>query len=69
MFDINPFSITKRNLTGKSWMKIFLSITIFISQIGQSFRDSANDAWAIDISQKEERGKINGVKNTRFSLA
>ena len=29
MFDINPFSITKRDLTGKSWLKIFLSITIF----------------------------------------
>ena len=69
MFDINPFSITKRDLTGKSWMKIFLSITIFISQIEQSFPDSTNDAWAIDISQKEERGKINGVKNTRFSSA
>ena len=48
-------------------MKIFLSITILISQIEQSFRDSANDAWAIDISQKEGLGKINGVKKLRGS--
>jgi MFS family permease len=37
------------------------AIFLFVSQIGQSFHDSAADAWAIDISQIEERGKINGT--------
>ncbi len=37
------------------------TIILFISQIGQSFHDSAADAWAIDICQENERGKINGA--------
>ncbi len=37
------------------------TIFLFISQIGQSFHDSAADVWAIDVCKKDERGKINGA--------
>jgi len=40
---------------------ILFTIFLFISQIGQSFHDSAADVWAIDVCKKHERGKINGA--------
>ena len=36
------------------------TIILFISVCGLGFLDVSADAWAIEISQKEERGKING---------
>jgi MFS family permease len=44
------------------------TLFLFISQIGQSFHDSAADAWAIDISKTEERGKINGAMITGHTI-
>jgi len=44
------------------------AIVLFISQIGQSFHDSAADAWAIDISLKEEHGKINAAMSAGISI-
>lgn len=44
------------------------TIVLFLSQIGQSFLDSAADVWAIDIIQKEERGKINGTMAAGVSI-
>ena len=38
---------------------ILYIICIMIGYAGIGFLDSATDAWAIDISKKEERGKIN----------
>jgi len=34
---------------------------IFLTHIGTAFVDVSTDAWAIDISSKEDRGKINGI--------
>jgi len=34
---------------------------MFISHIGIAFLDVSSDAWAIEISQEKERGKINGA--------
>ena len=39
------------------------TITLFFSQIGQTLLDSAADAWGIDISTSEDRGKINAAMN------
>jgi len=36
-------------------------IILFLSQIGQTLLDSAADAWGIDVSTKENRGKLNGA--------
>jgi len=36
------------------------AILIFISHIGIGFIDVSTDAWAIDVSTDEDRGKING---------
>jgi len=47
---------------------ITFTIILFISQIGQSFHDSSADAWAIDISQIDERGKINSAMITGHSI-
>ena len=42
---------------------IFFTLFLFIGYIGIGFLDSATDAWAIDTTKKEERGKINGSMN------
>jgi len=39
------------------------TIILFFSQIGITLQDSAADAWAIDVSTKEDRGKINAAMN------
>jgi len=38
---------------------IFFTLFLFIGYTGIGFLDSATDAWAIDTTKKEERGKIN----------
>ena len=42
---------------------IFFTLFLFIGYIGIGFLDSATDAWAIDTTKKEDRGKINGSMN------
>jgi len=42
---------------------IFFTIFLLLGYAGIGFLDSATDAWAIDISKKEERGKINCSMN------
>ena len=42
---------------------VFFAIFLFIGYTGVGFLDSATDAWAIDISKKEDRGKINSSMN------
>ncbi len=42
---------------------IFFALFLLIGYTGIGFLDSATDAWAIDISKKEERGKINCSMN------
>ncbi|KYK20042.1 hypothetical protein AYK24_10360 [Thermoplasmatales archaeon SG8-52-4] len=42
---------------------IFFTIFLLLGYVGIGFLDSATDAWAIDISKKEERGKINSSMN------
>jgi len=42
---------------------IFFALFLFMGYTGIGFLDSATDAWAIDISKKEERGKINSSMN------
>jgi MFS family permease len=39
---------------------ILFTLFLFIGYAGIGFLDSATDAWAIDTTKKEERGKING---------
>jgi PAT family beta-lactamase induction signal transducer AmpG len=43
---------------------IFFTIFLIIGHIGIGFLDSSADAWAIDITKKEERGKINASMNS-----
>jgi len=38
----------------------FFTLSLFIGHIGIGFLDAGADAWAIDISTKNNRGKING---------
>ena len=40
---------------------ILFTILLFLSHIGIIFIDVSADAWAIEISKKNERGKINGA--------
>jgi len=42
---------------------IFFTIFLLLGYVGIGFLDSATDAWAIDISKKDERGKINCSMN------
>ena len=42
---------------------LFFALFLFIGYVGIGFLDSATDAWAIDISTKKDRGKINGSMN------
>jgi len=42
---------------------VFFTIFLLLGYVGIGFLDSATDAWAIDISRKEERGKINCSMN------
>jgi MFS family permease len=42
---------------------LFFTIFLLLGYVGIGFLDSATDAWAIDISKKEERGKINSSMN------
>jgi MFS family permease len=39
------------------------TVILFISQVGQTLLDSAADAWGIDVSTNEDRGKINAAMN------
>jgi len=42
---------------------IFFTIFLFLGYVGVGFLDSATDAWAIDTTNKKDRGKINGSMN------
>jgi MFS family permease len=42
---------------------IFFAVFLFLGYVGIGFLDSAVDAWAIDTSEKTERGKINSSMN------
>jgi len=39
------------------------TIVLFFSQVGVTFLDSAADAWGVDVSTNEDRGKINAAMN------
>jgi len=43
---------------------VFFTIFLFIGRVGISFLDVSADAWVIDITKKEERGKLNASMNT-----
>jgi MFS family permease len=51
------YFIDPQNLIG------LFTIILFFSQIGQTLLDSAADAWGIDVSTDEDRGKINAAMN------
>lgn len=42
---------------------VFFTLFLLLGYVGIGFLDSATDAWAIDISKKKERGKINCSMN------
>ena len=42
---------------------IFFALFLFIGHMGVGFLDAGADAWAIDISTKNDRGKINASMN------
>jgi MFS family permease len=42
---------------------VLFTIILFFSQVGQTLLDSAADAWGIDVSTNEDRGKINAAMN------
>ena len=42
---------------------IFFALFLILGYTGIGFLDTATDAWAIDISKKEDRGKINSSMN------
>lgn len=43
---------------------IFFTLFLIIGHIGIGFMDASADAWAIEITKKEERGKINASMNS-----
>jgi len=47
---------------------IAFTILFFIGMLGIMFLDVAADAWAIEITKKKERGKINGVMFAGISI-
>jgi MFS family permease len=51
------------SLIDQNFSIIWFSIFLFMGYVGIGFLDSAIDAWAIDSSIKEERGKINASMN------
>jgi MFS family permease len=54
------FGFFMLSLINNFFSVIFFTLFLLVGYIGIGFLDSATDAWAIDISKKEERGKING---------
>ena len=47
---------------------IFFTIFLFIGHMGIGFLDAATDAWGIDVTEREERGKVNGSMNIGKSV-
>lgn len=56
---IGAFGFLILSLIDQFFSVIFFTIFLLLGYTGIGFLDSATDAWAIDISKKEERGKIN----------
>jgi PAT family beta-lactamase induction signal transducer AmpG len=48
---------------------IFFALFLFIGHLGVGFLDAGADAWAIDISTKDDRGKINASMNIGSSAS
>jgi MFS family permease len=48
---------------------IFFTLFLFIGHTGVGFLDAGADAWAIDISTKKDRGKINASMNIGKSVS
>ena len=48
---------------------IFFTLFLFIGHVGISFLDVSADAWVIDITKKEERGKLNASMNTGKAIS
>lgn len=44
------------------------TIVLFLSQVGQTLLDSAADAWGIEVSTNENRGRLNGAMNIGMVL-
>jgi len=51
------------SLIDQNFSIIFFTIFLFLGYVGIGFLDSATDAWAIDTTNKKDRGKINGSMN------
>ena len=43
---------------------IFFTLFLFIGHVGIGFLDASTDAWVIDITKKQERGKLNASMNS-----
>lgn len=57
---IGAFGFLIIALVDQYFSLLFYTLFIFLGHIGISFLDAGADAWAIDISTGEDRGKING---------
>jgi len=57
------FGFLSLSIIDQFFSLIFFARFLFLGYTGIGFLDSATDAWAIDISKKEERGKINSSMN------
>ena len=56
-------------LIDQNFSIIFFALFLFIGHMGIGFLDAAADAWAIDISTKKDRGKINASMNIGSSIS
>jgi MFS family permease len=56
-------------LTDQIFSVAFYALFLFIGHAGIGFLDAGADAWAIDITTKEDRGKINASMNIGKSVS
>jgi len=66
---IGAIGILILGLVDQFFSIILFALFLFIGHAGIGFLDAATDAWAIDITTKEDRGKINASMNIGSSVS
>jgi MFS family permease len=66
---IGAFGFLILALIDQNFSIIFFALFLFIGHAGIGFLDAATDAWAIDITTKKDRGKINASMNIGASVS
>jgi len=66
---IGAIGFLSLSLIDQNFSLLFFTIFLFIGHVGIGFLDAGADAWAIDITTKEDRGKINASMNIGKSVS